>query len=169
VNRQRVAFGSPDNRGVLEHLRKPERLQRSVSAAKNAAECRPEDVDDPYLTLGAHPELVERLWDELPKNLPQDCRWVVYGTPALVHPSTGIIFGFGGGTHTYALRLPPAVIGTARGAGATTVHSYPAYPELGIAASNLDLADIGPQWVFGHWHQDELRWCLAAYEYAGKT
>lgn len=137
--------------------------------AKDHRECAPEDVEEPYLRLGAHPELVERLCEELPKNLPQDCRWIVYGTPALVHPDTGIVFAFGGGTHTYALRLPPSSLGDARAAGAKTVREYPAYPELGISASRLDLAQIGPDWIFGGWHQGEDHWCLAAYEYAATT
>jgi hypothetical protein len=59
------------------------------------------------MTLGAHPDLLARLWDELGGALPVDCRWIVFGTPVLVHPKTGMLFGFGGGTHTYAFRLPP--------------------------------------------------------------
>ena len=166
---QRVAFEISENQGILQHLGKPGRLEHSVSSTKDRPECAPEDVEEPYLTLGAHPDLVQRLWDELPEKLPQDCRWVVYGTPALVHPDTGIVFGFGGGTHTYALRLPPSTHRDARNAGATTVHDYPAYPELGILASRLDLADIGSDWVFGGWHRGEESWCLAAYQYAGKA
>lgn len=161
-----MAFEAAENRGILQYLGSPERLDRSVSVAKHRRECAPEDVRDAYLTLGGHPELVERLWDELPRDLPQDCRWVVYGTPALVHPNSGIVFAFGGGTHTYAFRLPPERHREARAAGATTVHDYPAYPKLGIPSSRLDLADIGPEWCFGGWHDGEHNWCLAAYAYA---
>ena len=84
----------------------------------------------PHETLGTHPDLVGRLWDELPAELPVDCRVVFYGMPALMHPTTGIVLGFAGGTHTYALRLPsgngrkrsmPAPPGSS-----TTVRSRPA-------------------------------------------
>jgi len=40
-----------------------------------------------------------RLWDELGAGLPP-CAWVV-------HPATGVLFGFAQGTGPYALRLPP--------------------------------------------------------------
>ena len=58
----------------------------------------PDEVTQPYYSLGTHPDLVERLWDELGKVLPVDCRAVFYGSPALLHPETGTVFGFAGGT-----------------------------------------------------------------------
>lgn len=84
----------------------------------------------------------------------------------LVHPTTGIVFGFAGGTHTYALRLPPRERADAVKAGARTIHEYPAYPELKVAASRLDLADFGPEWVLGGWLKHEEDWCRAAFEFA---
>lgn len=60
----------------------------------------PDQIEQPYMALGTHPDLVARLWDELQAQLPTDCRAVVYGTPALMHPTTGIVFGFANGTHT---------------------------------------------------------------------
>ena len=71
---------------------------------KLAVVCRPEDVKDPYYGLGTHPDLVERLWGELGKALVVDCRAVFYGNPALIHPTSGVVFGFAGGTHTYGRR-----------------------------------------------------------------
>lgn len=53
----RVNFDHPANRGVLSHVGDPRRLQRSASTAKQRPSCRPEDVEDLYPTLGAHPEL----------------------------------------------------------------------------------------------------------------
>jgi hypothetical protein len=158
-----VDFEHPANRRILAHLSDPDRLARSVSVAKSKRGCSPDDVEQPYLRLGAHPDLLERLWDGLGATLPEDCRWIVYGTPVLVHPRSGIIFGFGGGTHTYALRLPAAGRAAALAAGAETVHRYAAYPELGIPASVLDLAEIGEEWVFGGWRTDEEEWCRAAF------
>ena len=99
----------PANRGVISYLGDPQRLARSVSAAASRTECTPADIPDPYYTLGTHPDLVTRLWDELAHELPVDCRCVVFGTPALVRPDSGVLFGFAGGPHTYALRLPPAL------------------------------------------------------------
>jgi hypothetical protein len=77
-----------------------------------------------------------------------------------VHPTTGIIFGYAEGTHAYALRLPPAEYQVAIQKGATRIHTYP--------DSIFDLEAVGKEWVFGHWMQDEVRWCRAAYEFAGR-
>lgn len=115
---------------------------------------------------GTHPDLVERLWQELGGLLPEDCHAIVYGTPVLMRPSSAIVFAFAGGSHTYALRLPADVRTEAMTAGAGRVHLYPAYPELGIAASSFSLDEIGDEWVFGGWLKGEEQWVLAAYEYA---
>jgi hypothetical protein len=32
---------------------------------------------------------------------------------------------------------------------------------------SFDLDDIGPEWVFCGWFQNEEAWCLAAFEFAG--
>ena len=161
-----VDFDHPANRGILSYLGSPERLRRSVSSAASCRECAPADVPDPFHTLGTHPDLVARLWNELGTALPADCRSVVFGTPTLVRPDSGVLFGFAGGTHTYALRLPLDVRRAALSAGAGTVHRYPAYPELGIEASVLDLSDVNDEWIFGGWFASEPAWCAAAYEYA---
>ena len=116
---------------------------------------------------GTHPDLVQRLWDELGKLLPEDCHAVVYGAPVLVRKSSGIVFAFAGGTHTYAFRLPPEVHRAALAAGATRVYHYRAYPELKLGASTFDLAEIGDEWVFGGWLKGEEKWVESAYVFAG--
>jgi hypothetical protein len=149
----------PSNRGIIAYL-------RSRSPAGTTPQQNPGDVEDPYYKLGTHPEIVERLWDELGGALPAKCAWILHGSPVLAHPRTGVVFGFGGGSLTYALRLPPAERGGAINAGAKTRHDYPAYPELHIAASSLDLAAFGNEWIFGAWLESEREWCIAAFEYA---
>jgi hypothetical protein len=118
-------------------------------------------VRDPYYGLGTHPDLVERLWDELGAALPVDCRAVFFGTPALIEPRTGIVFAFAGGTHTYGLRLPPREHADAVRAGAQRVHRYPDGTALALEA-------FGPEWVFGGWFADERAWCRAAYALAAR-
>ncbi len=120
---------------------------------------RPDHYARPHDSLGTHPDLVARLWDELAADLPADCRFVVFGAPALVRPDTGIVFGFAGGTHTYALRVPADIRQEAMRAGAERVIKYPRRPPF-------DLEIIGPEWVFGRWLKGEERWCRSAYEFA---
>jgi len=123
----------------------------------------PDQVARPYDSLGAHPDLVARLWKELPSRLPADCRVVFYGAPALMHPETCVVFGFAGGTHTYALRLPEPARSNALSAGATLVKQYP------VGQPSLDLSEIGAEWVFCGWFHGEEDWCLAAFEFAGRA
>ena len=129
--------------------------------------CSPEHIDQPYVNLGTHPDTVKRLWDELTVLLPANSNWVVCGMPVLAHPSTGVIFGFATGLLTYALCLPPEAFAQAPESGAKRVLHYPAYPELDITASTLNLDDLGDGWVFGNWQAEEMRWCLSAYEFSG--
>jgi hypothetical protein len=123
-------------------------------------------VKDPYLRLGCHPDLVERLWKGLTVRLPMECAWIVYGVPVLVHPSSGIIFGFCGGTQMYALRLPPEAQAEAIKAGAERVFRYPAIPRLNKKETVIDLDTIGKEWVFGKWFKDEAKLCLDAFNFA---
>ena len=156
-----INFAHPANRRLLAYF-------QSRNEREQETELDPATVENPYYTLGTHPEIVERLWDELGGTLPMPCRWILYGRPVLVHPSSGVVFGYAGGSLTYALRLPPIEREAAVRAGAKTIHEYPAYRELDVAASRLDLADFGPEWVFGGWLEGEEAWCRAAFDYAGK-
>ena len=164
-----VDFNHPANVGVLTYLGAPERLSKSVSEARHLPSCSPTSVNSPYMSLGSHPDLVARLWDEVTVKLPVKCQWIVYGTPALVNPSSGVVFAFSMGTHTYAFRLPPKEHQDAIQAGAKRVFQYPAVPSLKIDASIFDLDSIGKEWVFGFWHKSEKNWCLAAYNFAGES
>jgi hypothetical protein len=159
-----VNFNHPANIGILSYLGSRERLEHSVSRARELPSCSPTSVKDPYTKLGSHPDLVTRLWDEVTVKLPVKCQWIVYGTPVLVNPLSGIIFAFCGGTHTYAFRLPLKEHQEAIYAGAKRINHYPAIPSV-IKASVLDLDTIGKEWVFGFWLKGEEEWCLAAYNF----
>ena len=141
-----LVVNHPANAGLRRYL------EPRWQGARIVAFAFPEDVQMPYMTLGTHPELVERLWDQLGKVLPQDCRAIFFGTPALVHPQSGVVIGFAGGTHTYALRLPGRERLEALEAGASRIYEYPHSPAF-------DLNDVGDDWVFCRWFGDEERWC----------
>lgn len=147
----------PANAGLRRHREPWHDVSRLPALAT------PDQVVRPFDSLGTHPDLVARLWDELQKRLPVDCRIVFYGMPALMHPDTGVVFGFAGGTHTYALRLPEPVRSEALAAGATRIKHYP------VGQPSFDLATIGPAWVFCGWFAGEAAWCLSAFEHAGSS
>lgn len=147
------AIDHPANAGLRRH-RETRQLRPNILPL-----ARPDEVAHPYHSLGTHPDLVARLWDELAAKLPVDCRVIFYGAPVLMHPTTHVVFAFAGGTHTYALRLPEPERAEAVRAGATRVKHYP-------AGQSLDLSEIGDEWVFCGWFRGEEEWCLAAFELA---
>jgi hypothetical protein len=185
-----IAIDHPANAALLAHMAGPtivhdrpglvqklERLQeqRFSPAIDDALHRLRNDIPDPprppseapgsvdTLTLGTHPDVVERLW-AIGRALPTDCCWVAFRRPVLAHSQTGIIFGLGIGTLGYALRLPPPIDAEARTAGASQTRAWTG-PE-GPAA--FSLADYGPDWWFGRWRADEdRRWSHAAYAHFG--
>src|SRR5438067_2868056 len=111
---------------------------------------------DPYLNQGCHPDIVFRVWDELGKTLPCDCRAQAKGKPVLAHPDTDRIFAVAHGT-AYALWLTPEDFKAAREAGGATVMTW-------SGGTTTDLAErAGPGWLWGRWYDEEPRWMQNAY------
>ncbi|MBZ0300803.1 MAG: tetratricopeptide repeat protein [Anaerolineae bacterium] len=110
--------------------------------------------------IGAcHPDLVDYFWKTMPAQLPENCRWMVKGRPVLVHPESGIVFGFCMGVHLVALRLPEPEYSQAVAAKNTSLIWK------GSSGKTIEARDIGPGWVFVGY--EGQRWCLRAYEHAG--
>jgi hypothetical protein len=113
-----------------------------------------------YWDAGAHPEIVERLWDQLGKNLPPSSRALVFGTPALVHRESGVVLAFALGT-AYAVRLPREVLETGRPDGARSVTRW-------SGGGSTDIArECGEDWVFGSFAAAESAWCEAVFRECG--
>ena len=117
---------------------------------------RPDEVPNAYLGLGCHPDIVERLWKDLAAALPADCRYVLARTPALVHPTTGLVLALGIGTQ-YALRITATDRAAALAAGLKTSTVW-------AGGQKLDLeAELGQDWLFGGWAKLEKVWCCNSY------
>jgi hypothetical protein len=130
------------NRGVLEYLRGRAEGRPLVQ--------EPGDGAQPYLGAGSHPDVVERLWDRIGPAAGEDCRALVFGAPAPVHPASGVVLGVALGT-SYALRLMAADLQAAVAAGAELVHEY-TVPRGTV----LDLPHgFRSDWAFGSWNDDE--------------
>src|ERR1700683_3605068 len=67
------------------------------------------EIADPWYGLSTHPDIIAILW-KLDDTLPQPCRWVFWGRPALVHPNSGVVFAIGMGTIGHVVRLPPHIL-----------------------------------------------------------
>jgi len=148
-----VSF-NPMNLGVLKYLSREEKSQNPVIAAPNS-------VRDPYMGQGSHPDIVQRVWDELTVNLPKKCRFLIYGTPALVHNRTGLVIAICNGTQ-YNLRLIADDFRTAIAKGASTQIRW----STGKIMDSL--AELGPDWIFGGWFKEEIQWCHNTYDCNGE-
>ena len=148
----RVDPSHPANRLALGALR---------SRAPQAQPVVPADeANDPYYRCGCHPETVERTWDDIGKQLPSDGRCVVYGTPAVVQPKSGVILALGMGT-SYGLRVPEEILPAALAAGCRQSQEW---GKKGSGHVTSLIEQYGPDWVFSPWLKDDLVWCRAAYE-----
>lgn len=112
---------------------------------------------DPYYGCGCHPDIVDRLWNQIGAILPEDCRGLVGRTPGLIHPKTGVILAIGIGTK-YGLRLSGGLVGEAIKAGVKTRTVWSGGKEMDI------VQDLGDDWVFGAWLAEELCWCKKVHE-----
>jgi hypothetical protein len=111
---------------------------------------------DPYMFQGCHPDIVERVWDDLGAQLPRDCRAQAKGTPVLADPATNRIFAAAHGT-AYSLWVTPEDFAAAIRQGASTTMTW-------SGGSVTDLAEcVGEGWIWGRFYPDEPRWLLNAY------
>jgi hypothetical protein len=116
------------------------------------------EITDPWYGLSTHPDIIEIMW-KLDDELPQRCRWVFWGRPALVHPET-VVFAVGFGTIGHVMRLPQYVREAADPRYVRTVVS-------GNPGQFFDIGPAGPKWRFISAHAGEAEWSRAAYEFAG--
>lgn len=136
-------LANPANAGVLRYLGGGDPQAVTVN--------RPTPETDTW-HLGAHPDVVERLWTHLDAALAEDCRVLLNGGAALAHPDTGLILALALGTQ-YAIRLTDEGLQRALDAGYRTRH------EFRTVGRTLDLAEtLGPGWVFGRHAPDEGSW-----------
>jgi hypothetical protein len=148
----RLDESHPMNQLVLRYLR-----------GRNRLRSKPEPIvfrdehPDPYMGAGSHPDIVERVWDVLGASLPVDCRAIVYGTPALVHPREGVVFAVTYGTK-YAIRVPSESIHEALKVGCRVEQKW-----TGGGMTNIE-EELGRGWIFGGWVEEEKQWLTKAYE-----
>jgi hypothetical protein len=148
-----IDINSPMNQHVLRYLGRGEKALKPAITA-------PTRVPDPYICQGSHPDIVQRVWDELRVGLPKKCRCLVYGTPALVHNRTGIVIAICNGTQ-YNIRLTAPDFQEAIAKGAKTKNRWSTGEEM----DSLEV--LGPGWIFGGWFTEEKQWCINTYDACG--
>ena len=155
TNHIQVNFGHPANTAILRYL--------AANTGRNNAplEEAPGAFDKTfYDELGTHPDLVYLLWHQISAKLPVECRWVVFARPILVHPTTGVIFAFAGGTSYCGFRLPPLMYPVVSEAKSKWLQG-----KAPNSRTNLD--ELGEEWSSFFWLNDLENFGLLAYQYAG--
>ena len=138
-----VRWDHPANQGVLAALRQRRPNDHHID----------QQAEDGTHVPGAHADITAYVFETLKAELPDTCRWIVYSRPALVHPTSGVIFAFGIGDDCVALRLPL----DERGPSWTD--------ECVLSDDCISVDEIGADWSFmqGFASASEP---VAAYEYA---
>ena len=110
--------------------------------------------------LKTHPDIVELLWNDCSKQLPVKCQMVLFATPVLINPISGIIFGIAEGTNPPLLRLPKNRIPFIITKGGTTKLSN-------LDGVYADAEDLGNDWVYCFSYIKNIdKYGLEAYEYS---
>ncbi len=145
-----------ENARTLEYLKRKSELWPH-SAKENTSP----DVKC-WKEINAHPEVIERVWGDLAKDIPGDCRAIVHGIPVLRHHASGLIFVICLGTF-YWMRVPSELMVELR------VNEFNFVKKM----SNGKIIDVrkelGDGWVYGRWREEELEWCLVAYNRADEN
>ena len=139
----------PLNDGVIRYLERAKRFLDDDRAP------RPEHLD--YWESGSHPDIVERVWDQLGKALPVESRRVVCGTPALLNPASKVLIAVSMGTQ-YAIRLPSAVLASRIPSDARVETTWSTGGGLNVQM------EFGPAWIFGSYAREEEAWCRQSFD-----
>ena len=113
-----------------------------------------ETVADPLYGLGTHPDIIMTLW-HLDDSLPERCRWVFWGGPALALLSLYVLLSI-------VVRLPPHVIASADPELARVVQKFNRAP-------TFDIGPAGPEWRLIAQVAPRALWCRAAYDFAAEV
>jgi hypothetical protein len=115
----------------------------------------PDRERDPYLETGHHPDVVERVWRDLGRDLPESARCRVDGNPVLAHRESGAVLAFPRGT-AYALWLTPDT--------RAACDLSPRQQWSNGKVTDLALV-LGDGWYWGRFDEHEPAWCRAAHDW----
>ncbi|MBC7815658.1 MAG: hypothetical protein IAG10_02030 [Planctomycetaceae bacterium] len=131
------------------------KLLASFSGSQLPPIASPDSVKNPYFEQGSHPDIVERVWDQLGKGFPPEAQCLLFGSPALVDPENGIVVAVAYGT-AYVVRIPVSAVAEAMGLRARTTMQW----SFGKPTDIQEL--FGDDWIFGAWLNQEAAWCRQA-------
>jgi hypothetical protein len=150
-------LGNTTNKPVVKYL-----IEKDQGAGSKWAEnpsCSPDSVEQPYVRLGAHPNVVTGFGTPLPLRCPLSVIGWSMGRlySSIPHRRLFLLVL----SARPMLRLPEDARSEAIGLGLGTVHRY-------SDDVVVDLADWGEGWIFGRGLSEEQRWCVRAFEHAGE-
>ena len=119
--------------------------------------------------LGVHPAIYHRIWHTLAEPLPEDCRTVACGFPALQYPGTGLLLAFGVGMYLL-IRVNDPAIDEAYMKDAIA-HKFKVltfyFVRRSMGSERVDVRQLlGPDWRVGRHVEAEIEWLKASYQLA---
>jgi hypothetical protein len=119
--------------------------------------CSPEDCGTGEYSKKFFEE-VAFLWRRLANELPDARAWTLYGSPALIHCRSGVIFAISIGVPRFAFRLPSDFVTTALDEGGTQK----------VRFNHLRI-DLPGTWVVMPERHERPEWWRRAYLMAGES
>ena len=143
------------NKGVVEYLNENKYKKNlefiyDISLVKNKNK-----------EFKTHPDILRLLWNDYYRKLPMQCQMILFGTPVLINPINGIIFGIAEGTNPPLLRLSqnqiPIIIN--KGGKITLSDMDGVYADASV---------LGDEWVYCFSFIKNIdEYCLQAYDHSG--
>ena len=136
----------PENKNILAYLKELHPFKEIIlpfSADKVSQDITPSDFIGRFASMS---------------SLPENSKYVVYGTESLVHPATGILFGFITGT-TAIYRLPDTILKEVR------ENSLVNFRAMNDSSSKME--DLESNWVSSPSITEQL--VLKCFEYYGQA
>ena len=145
----------------MSSVHKPanDKVLRYLTRVKGSAidDRPPRSEQRDYWEAGSHPDVVERIWDQLGATFPAESKRVICSTPALVHPVSRVLIAVAIGTE-YALRLPAAVLQSGLPSKVRTEAVWSGGGRLDVRV------ELGSDWILGSYSADEEAWCRQTFE-----
>jgi hypothetical protein len=149
----RLSMNHPMNVHLLAHMALRYRDLVPI-AGPNSSE------KDPYRELGSPPDTVSRVWDEIGSALAPVCRCLLYGRPALVAPTSGVVLAVTWGM-PYIINVPPSAVPIAKKLRGDFMARM-------VEDGKIDVTkEFGVGWIFGCWLMEELAWCQQVFGAVG--
>ncbi len=122
----------------------------------------PSNINKDNWSLSVDPQLVDVLWIDFAKELPENCQWILCDLPVLINPKSGIVFGVAEGNLPPLLRFSNDTLEMVLKLGAKRQLEN-------LDGIYADANELGTNWVFCFsFFENIAQLCYQSYVEAGR-